>query len=643
MSGAIPRGLPPNRDLLPGAVPFASRTALSLLIAYYVSFATQIQSASTAGLCVAIIAQPAAGMAISKAGWRLLGTLLGGLAGVTIVACFPQDRTLLLAAYALWLGLCAFVAGLLRDFRAYGAVLSGYTAGVIAIAAIDAPQTALLVALDRVAAMLIGVASVLGVNLLLGGAGAQSALLADLRKKAAIVTANAADALNGQPLPNEFVVLQTPTSMAAFRTQAAYAGAELPDGQVRRNGAHHAIAALLAMVSASRLVSHALAVPQPVVFRSYLETVANVIRGGGPRPLEPVAADPVQHLLILCAGELLRSRAALEAGLLALEGAGERLPRVDLPTSYDVEGAVWAAVRAIVATGLCGVFSVLAGWSGATLVLIQSSAIIALVGTMPNPAAASLTFPVALVPSAFVVGIVNFLVLPGTSGFVPFALAIGSLTWVATLILRHARLAPYAPAALLLSALLLGPSNQQTFDFGAYANTVLEVAVDLLFVVLAFRLISEPPGRRRSRVAAQIVSELCRTLFHGSATAIRPLTSSTHHDRLARVIAVPGLLTSSKLHQLRHLHWLGELDATLRHALLALSQLASVQPDLAPLLVTAEQSLRAADPNRILEVAQDLADASPRAARLAVSYMAATALQLRHDPSGLRFFRRLME
>ena len=616
---------------------------MSLLIAYYVSFAVQIQSASTAGLCVAIIAQPSTGMAISKANWRLLGTLIGGVAGVAIVACFPQDRTLLLAAYALWLGVCAFAAGLLRDFRAYGAVLSGYTAGVIAIAVIDAPQTALPVALDRVAAMLIGVASVLGVNLLLGRAGAQQPLLAELRKKATSVTAMAVDVLNGQSLPEGLVVLQTMTSIAALRSQAAYVGAELPDGQVRRNGAHHAIAALLAIVSASQRVSDALARPQPVMFKSYLQKVADVIRGAGPRPLEPVAADPVQHLLLLCAGELLQSQAALHAGLLALEGKGRRLPRVDLPVSYDVEGAVWAAVRAIAATGFCGLFSVLAGWSGATLVLIQSSAIIALVGTMPNPAAASLTFPVVLAPCAILVGVVNFLVLPGTSGFVPFALAVGSLTWVTTLMLRHARLAPYAPAALLLGALLLGPSNLQSFDFSAYANTVLEVAVDLVFVVLAFRVFTEPARRRRSRVTAQVVGDLRRTLLCGSTTTIRPLPSTKHYDRLARVIAVPGLITPSRLRQLRHLHWLGELDVVVRHVLLDLSRLASLEPDLAPLSALAEQCLRAADPERILEVAQALADASSGAARPAVAYMAAIALQLRRDPSGLRFLQLLGE
>ena len=150
--------------LLPGfrpdAIGFATRTTLALLLAYLVAFAVQVEGPSTAGVCVAIVAQPSPGMAMSKAASRLLGTLLGGCIGLALLAAFPQDRVLLLAGYAVWLGLCTFGSTLLRDFRSYGAALSGYTAGIIAIGAIDSPHTALLTTLNRVAAMTIGIAAV---------------------------------------------------------------------------------------------------------------------------------------------------------------------------------------------------------------------------------------------------------------------------------------------------------------------------------------------------------------------------------------------------------------------------------------------------------------------------------------------------
>ncbi len=138
---------------MPDALGFATRFAAALLLAYLVAFAMQLDSASSAGLCVAIVSQASPGMAMSKMLYRVAGTLAGGLAALVIVSAFPQDRTMLLAAFALWLGLCTFVATLLRDFRSYGAVLCGYTVGIIAVSGVDSPDGALLATLNRVAAI----------------------------------------------------------------------------------------------------------------------------------------------------------------------------------------------------------------------------------------------------------------------------------------------------------------------------------------------------------------------------------------------------------------------------------------------------------------------------------------------------------
>ena len=480
--------------------------------------------------------------------------------------------------------------------------------------------------------------------MLLGGSSAYTAFSAVLRELAATVNAMAVGVLDGRPCADELAVLQTAIGVAALRAQASHEGSEMPDGLARRIGGQRAIFALLELVYTSRLLSLASATSQAEGLRTYLEDAAKVMQEGGALPPDPPVSDPIQVLLVQRTDEMLRCRAALEEGLVALQGLGRKLTKAEQSFSYDFEGAVWAAVRAIVAAGACGVFSVLAGWSGATLVLIQSSAIIALVGTMQNPSSAALTFPVVLVPVALVVGFVNFLVLPGTSGFVPFALVVGVLTGVAAMTHRQASLARYAPAALLLTSYLLGPSNQQSFDFGSYANTVLQVVVDLVFVVLAFRLIpGASPNRRRSRITVHIIGGLQRTLTRQRATAIRPLTSPTHYDRMGRLLAVLGDRSVIRMRRLRHLDLLGGLDVELRQALIGLSRLAKVQPDLAPLLKAAKRSLRSAEPTRILSAAQALLEANAVASRNLVSNMAAAALLIRHDPSCLEFFLRTRE
>jgi uncharacterized membrane protein YccC len=62
----------------------------------------------------------------------MIGTVVGATAIVVLTACFPQDRIAFLGILALWGGISAFAATLLRNFASYSAALAGYTAAIIA-------------------------------------------------------------------------------------------------------------------------------------------------------------------------------------------------------------------------------------------------------------------------------------------------------------------------------------------------------------------------------------------------------------------------------------------------------------------------------------------------------------------------------
>ena len=77
-----------------------------------------------------------------------------------IVALFSQARDLLLAAFAGWIGVCVYAAGLLDGNRAYAAVLSGYSVGIVAIQQIDAPGQVFQSGMERGAAIAVGIAAI---------------------------------------------------------------------------------------------------------------------------------------------------------------------------------------------------------------------------------------------------------------------------------------------------------------------------------------------------------------------------------------------------------------------------------------------------------------------------------------------------
>src|SRR5262249_36509245 len=110
---------------------FGLRLWASVCLALYVAFWLELDKPYWAGTSAAIMSQPQLGASLRKGWFRMIGTLVGGVMSVFLVACFPQDRVLLLAAIALWGAACAFASTLLHNFASYAAALAGATVVVI--------------------------------------------------------------------------------------------------------------------------------------------------------------------------------------------------------------------------------------------------------------------------------------------------------------------------------------------------------------------------------------------------------------------------------------------------------------------------------------------------------------------------------
>src|SRR4051795_8426306 len=157
-------------------------------LALYIAFWLALDNPFWAGTSAAIVCLPQLGASLRKGWFRMIGTLVGTVMSVVLVACFPQDRLLFLGALALWCAACSLVSTLLRNFASYSAMLAGYTVAIIAgdllgsTGGVDA-NDAFLLAVTRASEICIGIASA-GVVLAgtdLGGARRRlAALFADL-------------------------------------------------------------------------------------------------------------------------------------------------------------------------------------------------------------------------------------------------------------------------------------------------------------------------------------------------------------------------------------------------------------------------------------------------------------------------------
>jgi len=206
---------------------------------------------------------------------------------------------------------------------------------------------------------------------------------------------------------------------------------------------------------------------------------------------------------------------------------------------------------------------------------------------------------IPLLPIALVVGVVEFLVMPLTSGFIPFSLLVGGLMFVTALLIRHKRLAPFAGAALIYVTLLLSPSNSESFDYETFLNTTMQVFLATVFTLLTFLLILPvSPKRRLYRVIAAVARDLRDTLRSGRPPQDPAIAQARLYDRLVRALTFLGKPIGARRALLSHLYYLGASDIALNRArvgLAAIGHSAGADDDVRPALASAGQALERRD------------------------------------------------
>src|ERR1700726_5031541 len=71
----------------------------ALAVSYYIAFVLELNSAANAGTGLLILVGPTQGMVLSKAIYRIVGTLFGAVFAIILTSPFSQDRTMLIAVF----------------------------------------------------------------------------------------------------------------------------------------------------------------------------------------------------------------------------------------------------------------------------------------------------------------------------------------------------------------------------------------------------------------------------------------------------------------------------------------------------------------------------------------------------------------
>jgi uncharacterized membrane protein YccC len=530
---------------------FGLRLWASVCLALYVAFSLELDNAYWAGTTAAIVCQPHLGASLRKGWYRMIGTVIGAVAIVVLTACFPQDRAPFLLGLALWGAACAFVATLLRNFAAYAAALTGYTAAIIAmdqLGATGGPNgQAFMLAVYRASEICIGIvcAGVVLAATDLGGArrrlgtlfaGLSAEIAARFARALAIAGAESEETqATRRELIRRVIALDPVIDEAIGESAqlryfspvlqravdgllAAMAGwarcvvllARLPEGKARGE----------AGVVLAEVPEELRAQPQQDEVTRWMADPAGLLRlcDAAVRTLTALPArTPSLRLLADQTADALAGISHALNGLALLvtdpfRPVARDSRRLRIP---DWLPPLVNAGRAFVVIGAAALFWIVTEWpNGAGAMTFAAIGVILLAPRADQAYAAAVGFTVGTSLTAAFAAIIGFAVLPNRETFEGFSLVIGlvlvpagaglalsSRPWQAVMFMAMG--ANFVP--------LLAPANVESYDTQQFYNAALAIVGGSGAAALSFRLLPPlSPAFRARRLLGLTLRDLRR-------------------------------------------------------------------------------------------------------------------------------------
>ncbi|RUZ80367.1 FUSC family protein [Mesorhizobium sp. M7A.F.Ca.US.006.01.1.1] len=546
---------------------FALRTVSAGLIALLAAYALKLDHPQWAMMTVFIVAQPVAGMVLAKGFYRLLGTLVGGIAAIGITTTFGTGPWVLVTVLAVWIGICTFVSSLLRNPEAYGAALAGYTAMIIGLPAFGQPHLVVDLTVARCAEIVLGIVCAGLTSRLILPKLASDAIISRLKRCILDLATYAGGAFSGgDPATLSALHRKLVADTQTLGEMRAYARLEAPSFAPRAHPVRRTIGQLLSALSAARAL-HSHAAPKNAALipvRSELQALV------GELAAKPGALDDttpwVARLDTISAkarqipdastdqgddrvGTITRLTIAADfadalkqvlRGLDALRAPATRPVRGSrqpaLVVHRDYAGASRNAVRAALATLLVAAFWLTTKWSEAAGTVILVAVVSSLFAARPDPVQVAWGFfkgTLLALPFAFLVGQIALPALPGFGWFMLFVVPILVPTALA---MANPRCVGVATAFAINFLAFLSPHQAMTYDPGPFFAGSASILVGILLAIGVFIVVlPADPWLAANRIVRAMREDLARLCLHERVPR-RSAFESLAYDRINQLM-----------------------------------------------------------------------------------------------------------
>lgn len=536
-------------------------TTVAVILALYVAYFLQLENPYSAATTVLVVASPIHGMVLAKSVYRFLGTLLGAAASILLMACFAQTPELFLLGTALWVGVFTAASSLLRRFRAYGAVLAGYTITLVAFGAIDKPLSIFDLAMARIAVVTVGIACSALVTILL----APNTASRDFPQKLKSALQSAADFVTLAVAPADEKQIAAGRLLAARQIQALDtalygAAAETAEMAHRSGYIRRAVAALFGLLtSASSLrvfsdmpaAQHAdtevgLLLQQSAALLRRLVAMDGVAAMSGEvkalrqrcavvQARLDIAASPSSIIAFNRLDDFLDHLSVLVDSLAAFMDRKAKPLDIRLPHHRDVPAALINGLRGMMAVLLVSILWIYTAWPNGNQVFGATVPICALLGASERPQADAVDFFKGVLLAAIAGLVCSYGLLTAISGFPLLALALAPFVLVGAYYSARPQSMGIATGFLIFFITFVAPHNPMQFDLSGYFNTAFANLIGIGCVLPIFRVVfPRRSGRAIQNLAQQLVTSLMRLAKRPSLNRLLRWEHQAH-DRLTAI------------------------------------------------------------------------------------------------------------
>jgi uncharacterized membrane protein YccC len=552
------------------AVLFSLRLWASVCLTYYVTFALQLSDPTWAVTTAAIVCTPVLGASLRKAFFRMIGTVVGAIGIVILAALVRQDRIGFLVGLALWCAVSAFLATLLRNFAAYAAALSGYTAAILASDVLGPIGTnggdVTFLAINRAIEICVGILCA-GVVLALTDLGhSRRKLAAELASLSTAIMDGFVDCfLTASSDFTQFQGLRRDLLRRVIALDPVIDAAigEASDLRYRSPVLQRAVSGLVETMSAWRKAAYEIALNRDPGTEREARAVYNELprdrlsfdaSGSANTPAELRAAccsavrsltrfnaeTPSQRLLADSAAQGMLGMARALNGLTGVVDPGDMIPirgtaRLHVP---DWLPPSINALRAFLAIGVISLFWIASAWPNGALAITFCAIIVVLLPLQGDVAySASMTFLKGCVLGSGVAAVLVFAILPRATTFPSLCLALGLALVPLGFMLARAKSPLFFFAASVNFLPMLSIDNTISFDASQFWNTASSILVGIAVGALAMRILPPlSPAIRTSRLLTLTLADLRRLAKRASS---RRREDDWEGRGVARLLAMP--------------------------------------------------------------------------------------------------------